>query len=160
MVTASPFQLALWQSVSRHLDIAESTESTAELLASHVPIHSLVTRRLEPEHRRVRIAAQWPQDLVIQSAGEIQLPESAWNRLERWVRQKAVTHLAAEGSKAESLLELLQLPDNGCDWLEAPLIGEHGSHGVLAACASAKHRFSAADIQYFEASLEPMGIAL
>jgi transcriptional regulator with GAF, ATPase, and Fis domain len=160
MAIASPFQLALWQSISRHLDIAESTESTAALLADHVPLKSLITRRLDPEHRRVRIAAHWPTDSIDQSAGEIQLPEAAWGRLERWMRQKTVLHSAADGAKAKALLELLQIPDTASDWLLAPLVGEHGSRGVLAACAGTKHRFSAADVKHFEAALEPMGIAL
>src|SRR6476661_10820407 len=160
MAIASPFQLALWQSISRHLDIAESTESTAALLAHLVPLQSLASRRLEPEHRRVRVAAHWPTDSEDQSAGEIQLPEAAWSRLERWMRQKAVLHSAADGAKAKSLIELLQISDGDGDWLVAPLVGEHGSRGVLAARAGAKHRFSAADVKHFEAVLEPMGIAL
>src|SRR6476620_5473826 len=160
MATASPFQLALWQSISRHLDIAESTESTAALLADHVPLTSLITRRLEPEHRRVRIAAHWPTDSMDQSAGEIQLPESAWGRLEHWMRHKTVLHSGADGAKAKVLLELLQIPDAAGDWLIAPLVGEHGSRGVLAAKAKSNHRFSAQDLKHFESALEPMGIAL
>ena len=67
-IASASFQLALWQSISRHLDIAESTESTAELLAEHVPLQSLTTRRLEPEHRRVRVVAHWPTNSADQSA--------------------------------------------------------------------------------------------
>jgi hydrogenase-4 transcriptional activator len=160
MATPSPFQLALWQSISRHLDIAESTESTGELLADQVPLKSLITRRLEPEHRRVRIAAHWPTDSLDQSAAEIQLADATWGRLERWMRQKTALHRAADGAKAKAMLELLQIPDAAGDWLIAPLVGEHGSRGVLAACAGAKHRFSVQDIKHFEAALEPMGIAL
>ena len=76
------------------------------------------------------------------------------------MRQKAVLHSAADGAKAKSLIELLQISDAEGDWLVAPLVGEHGSRGVLAAWAGAKHRFSASDIKHFEATLEPMGIAL
>ena len=50
MSATIPLQLALWQGISRHLDISESTESTAALLAEHLPLRSLVVRRLEPEH--------------------------------------------------------------------------------------------------------------
>jgi hypothetical protein len=160
MAITSQFELALWQSISRHLDIAESTESTAALLADHVPLKSLITRRLEPEHRRVRIAAHWPSDSMNRSVAEIQVPEAAWGRLERWMRQKTVLHAAADGAKAKALLELLQIPDAAGDWLVAPLVGEHGSRGVLAAWAGTKHRFSAPDVKHFEAALEPMGIAL
>jgi hydrogenase-4 transcriptional activator len=160
MAAPSPFQFALWQSISRHLDIAESTESTAGLLADHVPLQSLTTWRLDQEHHRVRVVAHWPADSLEQSTAEIQLPEASWGRLERWMRQKAVLHSAADGAKAKALIELLQISDASGDWLVAPLVGEHGSRGALAARATAKHRFSAADVKHFEAVLEPMGIAL
>src|SRR3954470_18309571 len=145
MAIASPFELALWQSISRHLDITESTESTASLLAHHLPLQSLTTRRLEPEHRRVRVVARWTADSENQSAGEIQLPDAAWGRLERWVRQKSALHSATDGTKAKALIELLQMSNADGDWLVAPLVGEHGSRGVLTAWVGGKRRFTAAD---------------
>jgi hydrogenase-4 transcriptional activator len=160
MPVASSLELTLWQSISRHLDIAESTESTALLLAEHGKLRSLTTWRLEPEYRRVRIVAHWPADSTDPSTVERQLPEAAWQRLDRWVRQKAVLHSAADGTKASSLMELLQISDAAGDWLAAPLVGEHGSRGVLAAWAGGKHQFSTSDVKHFEAALEPMSIAL
>lgn len=160
MATAPPFQLALWQSISRHLDIAESTESTAALLAHHVPLESLTTRRLEPEHRRVRVVAHWPADSGQSYAGEIQMPSPTWNKLERWARQKTVLHASADDTKTTPLLELLQISDAAGDWLIAPLVGEHGSRGVLTAKAKSNHRFTAEDLKHFDSALEPMGIAL
>ncbi len=160
METAPTFQLALWQSVSRHLDVTESTESTAELLAHHVPIHSLSARRLEPEHFRVRVVAHWPADTHEPSTGETHLQKSAWNRLDRWMRQRIVTHSSTHDAEARSLLELLQIPNTGHDWLFAPLVGEHGSLGVLAARAVLNHRFNEQDIKHFSTTLEPMSIAL
>jgi hydrogenase-4 transcriptional activator len=159
MVTSTSLHLALWKCVSRHLDIAESTESAAALLARHVPLHSLTAWQMEPEHRRSRVVAHWPAHSAA-SANEIQFPASAWTRLGRWLRQKATLHSTADDSKAKSILELLQIPNAVSDWLVAPLVGEHGSLGVLAASAGTKHRFSNQDVKYFEASLEPMGIAL
>src|SRR3954454_14278933 len=160
MPTASPFQLALWQNVSRHLDIAESTEWTAGLIAQHVPLQSLTTLRLDPEHRRVREVAHWSAHSTDQSIEEVHLPEASWGRLERWMRQKTILHSVADGAKAKSLLELLRIPDTNVDLLVAPLVGEHGSRGVLLARAQGKHRFSGPDLKHFEASIEPMGIAL
>src|SRR5437870_3536256 len=160
MAATTTFSVALWQSVSRHLDIAESTESTAKLVAEHVPLKSLTARRVEQEHRRVRVVANWPENPDDLASGEIQLPEAAWNRLERWRRQNGTMHTAADESKAKPLLDLLQVSAAECDWLLAPLTGEHGSRGILAALAGPRKRFTAQDIALFEATLEPMGIAL
>jgi hydrogenase-4 transcriptional activator len=125
-----------------------------------VPLQSLTTWRLEPEHRRARVVAHWPADSPVQSTGESQFVAASWARLERWMRQKVVLHSAADGAKAKSLIAVLQLHDTQSDWLIAPLAGEHGSRGVLAVRANGKHRFSAVNLKHFEAALEPMGIAL
>ncbi len=160
MVIPPSFELALWQSISRHLDIAESTESTAGLLAQHVPLQSLTTRRLEPEHRRVRVVAHWPAGTAENASGELQLPVAAWNRLERLLRQSGILHATADGAKAKAVSDLLELTETAGDWLLAPLTGEHGSRGILAAWAGPKHRFTTQHAKQFAATLEPMGIAL
>ena len=43
------------------------------------------------------------------SADEIQLPEAAWRRLDRWMRQRKPLHKASDGDKAASIVELLHL---------------------------------------------------
>ena len=58
-------QLALWQSVCRHLDIAESTESTAVLLTEHTPLAGLRILTVDSEHHRVLQTAAWPANLPI-----------------------------------------------------------------------------------------------
>jgi transcriptional regulator with GAF, ATPase, and Fis domain len=160
MSSAPSYQLALWQSISRHLDIAESNEYTARLLAKHVPLQSLSTHRLESEHHRIRLVAHWPTDANLDSAGELQLSKASWERLERWTRQNATLHSAADGAKGKSVLDALQLTDAQDDWLVAPLNGEHGSRGILVAHSKARQRFAAQHAKYFEAAQEPMGVAL
>src|SRR5215211_6469373 len=80
-------RLALWQTVSRHLDIAESLDSTAELLAKQIPIQSLSMCRLDAEHHRARTIASWPSGISRRSFNDVQLSESDWRRLDRWLRQ-------------------------------------------------------------------------
>jgi transcriptional regulator with GAF, ATPase, and Fis domain len=160
MQSASSYQLALWQSISRHLDIAGSTEYTARLLATNAPLRSLSTHRLEPEHHRVRLVAQWPADGTSNVVGELQLPKADWERLERWARQKTVLHSAADDAKAKSLLAALELDDTEEELLIAPLNGEHGSQGVLVARTGVKQHFRAQHVKHFEAAIEPMGVAL
>jgi transcriptional regulator with GAF, ATPase, and Fis domain len=159
MSTLSEFQLGIWQSISRHLDVAESTDSTAALLAQHVPIKSLTTLRAEAEHRRVRLAAGWPANSA-EGFGELRLTDAGWNRLDRWMRPKAVFHKTAEGAPSKSVLELLHLSEWTGDCLIGPLVGEHGSRGVLIARAGGNREFSDHDVSLFETTLQPMGIAL
>jgi hydrogenase-4 transcriptional activator len=160
MPTTTTFRLALWQSISRHLDIAESTESTAKLLAEQIPVQSLTAARVEPEHRRIRVVANWPADGRSDLVNEVQLSQADWKRLETWMRQKSTLHQAADGAKARSIIDILRPPAGAGDALLAPLHGEHGSRGILMAWAAAKHRFGAHDATMFEAAVEPMGVAL
>ncbi len=154
------FQLALWQSVSRHLDIGESTDSTTSLLAERIPLETLVIRRLDLEHHRLRVIARSPENAVGDVTDEIQLPDSNWRRLERWINQGKVLHYSLDGEQAETILRLIShSPANG-DWLLAPLIGEHGSRGILFAQSVGQKAFTRQHLSLLTSILEPMGVAL
>jgi transcriptional regulator with GAF, ATPase, and Fis domain len=159
-VPSSQLQLALWQGVSRHLDIGESTATAAELVAQHVPLRSLVVRRLDAEHHRVRIVADWPDDSARGSANEIQLTDSDWRRLDRWWRQRAAFHKASHSSKSPSVCAQLGFEPVANDVLCIPLHGEHGSRGVLVAVADAKKRFIPQHLSVLSSTLEPLAVAL
>ncbi len=160
MAQADSLQLALWQSVSRHLDIAESTESTANLLAEHLPLESLSTRRLDFDHHRVRVVANWAANAADHATNESVLTETAWNRLERWTRQATMLHAAMDAAKGKNIFDFLQLSDIAGDWLLAPLVGEHGSRGLLLITAGRSKKFDRRDIDLFQSTLEPMAVAL
>jgi hydrogenase-4 transcriptional activator len=160
MATSPDFRLSLWQSVSRHSDIAESTESTANLLAAHLPLWSLTIWRLDPEQRRARVVADWPSDGRRKAPGELQLESGPWNRLQRWIRHTSILHSTDDRAQTKAVLASLGVSDTAGDWLLAALVGEHGSHGVLAARTGSKKNFTSHDIKHFEAAVEPMAIAL
>lgn len=152
--------VALWQTVSRHLEISESTESTAALLAEHMPLRSLVVRRIESEHLRSRIIASWPAKPAGDSAGEIQLPNAAWRQLDRWLRQRKPLHKAADAAHGAAILKLLQQASLADDWLLLPLHGEHGSRGILMVVAAGKKKFGPQHVSILEDVQEPLAVAL
>jgi transcriptional regulator with GAF, ATPase, and Fis domain len=155
-----PLRLALWQSVSRHLDIAESIDSTAELLAKHVPLESLTICRLDAEHRRVQVIANWPTGSVRKSFNDLQLSDSDWRRLDRWHRQRTAIHQADDADKLRSLCGMMQLEGGAEDAWLAPLFGEHGSRGVLRVGAAPKKKFSQQHLSILESIEEPLAVAL
>jgi hydrogenase-4 transcriptional activator len=154
------FQLALWQSVSRHLEVSESTSSTAKLLAEPVPLAALIIHRVESDHRRIRVAASGPGNAVNEAASELQLAKAPWRRLDRWMKQRTPLHKAAHFEAAESIINSLYPNQDDGDWLLAPLYGEHGSRGLLLALATPKKVFSDKHIALLESILEPMAVAL
>src|SRR5688572_9739499 len=123
--------LAVWQDVSRHLEISESTETLATLLGESLPLHSLIVCRLDAHHRTLHSAAYWPAEMPSAVATNGELPLSDWRRLERWHKLGAALHAAAERKTAIDLAESIRLTIPPSDWVIAPLTGEHGSRGLL-----------------------------
>ena len=122
------FELNLWQSVSRHLDIGESIEAIATSLTNHVQLRSLSICRLDSEQRIVRSAGGWPVNSSDQVASEVPVSEPDWRRLDRWVRQSKQSHKAEdEKSALSSLIGILKPVHITEDFVLAPLNGEHGS---------------------------------
>jgi transcriptional regulator with GAF, ATPase, and Fis domain len=156
----STLQLALWQSVSRHLDIGESTDSTAALLAERIPLQTLVIRRLDAEHHRLRVIARSPEDSATDVTDEIQLSDSNWRRLERWINQGVALHHLSEREQAEAILQLISHSSAYGDWFLAPLKGEHGSRGILFAQSSGQKAFTKQHLALLESIREPLAVAL
>lgn len=161
LVSERPFlQLALWQSVSRHLDISESTVAAADLLAEHLPLQTLAVHKLDADHHRVHTIGFWSAGHGKAAAREIQLADAAWRKLDRWHRLRSALHSATDADKAVSIGELLQLDTTDHDLVLTPLHGEHGSRGILRIVADDKKRFTAAHLSLLEAVQEPLAVAL
>jgi transcriptional regulator with GAF, ATPase, and Fis domain len=152
--------LAVWQDVSRHLEIGESTVTLAALLRKQMPLGSLSVCRLDADHRHVRAVASWPADARTLTASGGEFSRRDWRRLERWVQEGGTLHRSADGKKASEVLELIGLPSSGSDWLLAPLTGEHGSRGLLFAASLNDQSFNKQHAKLFAALQEPMGVAL
>ena len=114
MPTLDVLLLPVWQEVSRHLEIGELTESIASLLGEHVPLQTLVFRRLEAEHRRVRIVATSTADSSPAEAGDVHLAAADWKRLERWIRQRKPVHSASERGRPAVVGSLPTPPGTVC----------------------------------------------
>src|SRR5262245_14170748 len=110
MPTLDILLLPVWQEVCRHLELSDLADSIGDLLREHVPLKSLVFRRLEPEHCRVRIIATSSDEPAAAEPGDVHLPDPDWKRLERWVRGRTPVHLATERRPTLSVLELLDQP--------------------------------------------------
>jgi transcriptional regulator with GAF, ATPase, and Fis domain len=99
-------------------------------------------------------------DTNVDAASEGELSRAERRRLERWVHQGTTIHKAVDGKKGIELLELSRHKSLADDWLLAPLVGEHGSLGVLFAEARDGTGFSKQHAKLFAALQEPMSVAL
>jgi transcriptional regulator with GAF, ATPase, and Fis domain len=158
MPILSQLLLAIWQEVSRHLEINESTGAAAELLCKHAPLECLVVRNIEREHRSAPVIAQWPNDPVDDESPTFS--ESEWRQLERWARQNQLTYVPANEASAGAVLLKLARSAGPRGWAVSPLNGEHGSRGVLLAAAHAKKHFTSQHLELLAALQEPLAVAL
>ena len=80
--------------------------------------------------------------------------------LERWIRKQQAMHQSSEPGKADKLARVMGWMPPDDDWLAAPLIGEHGSLGIMTFAAGSGKSFSAADVRLLTSLSEPLAAAL
>lgn len=152
--------LAVWQDVSRHLEIGDSATTLAGLLSKQMPVAGLVVFRLEDAQHAVRPVATWPEALAGALAADAELSRGEWRRLDQWMRSRRTLHGSAAGRSTSDFLSVLKLDAIGDDCLMAPLTGEHGARGILLITARDGGRFSERHAKLIAAIQEPMGVAL
>lgn len=151
--------LRVWQEVCRHLEIADSAAAVAVLLADHLPLDCMKVLRFEPEHRRLRVVATYPERESPQEPGDIELAADAARQLGRWISRRSLIHQADEPTKAEKLFRNIGTSDRLGDAVLAPLAGEHGSLGILLALAG-DGRFTRTQVTLLGSLAEPLAAAL
>jgi len=159
MPTTSEILLRVWQEVSRHFEIAESATAVAARLFEQVPLAELTVHRFEPEHRRVRLVAAFPEN-ANQEPGDVHLSDENGKHVDRWIRRREAIHQLANPGKAAKLLRSLGRADLPGDRLLVPLEGEHGSSGVLSITANEGRRFSHHQATLLACLSEPFAVAL
>jgi transcriptional regulator with GAF, ATPase, and Fis domain len=160
MEASNDILLSVWQEVSRHLDIGESTQATAQLLRKQMPLAALAIRRLDPEHRNVRTVAAWSATRADSTVGENELTRTNFRRLERWIKESEILHHAADRKTAREIAGILNHSDGNEDYVIAPLKGEHGSLGVMLIIAQNDKKFTRPHMALITAVQEAMAVAL
>jgi transcriptional regulator with GAF, ATPase, and Fis domain len=160
MAISSDISLRVWQEVCRHLEITESATAVASLLMERLPFGRLTIHRFEPDHRRVRVVATFPENEAAVDPGDVHLSEEVARQLDRWIRRREPIHQGEEPAKAEKILRNIGTGGRGGDALLAPLVGEHGSSGILLALAPAERRFSRTQATLIADLAEPLAAAL
>jgi hydrogenase-4 transcriptional activator len=152
--------LAVWQNVSRHLEIAQSTAAAGALLSKQLPLEMLTVRRLDLSRRRATLVSRWPTESSHDNVTEDQFSDAEWRRLARWVRRGEAWHKAAHEKKPDPIFQRLLQSSDDRDGILAPLLGEHGARGILCALPHAAKHFFRQHADLFGALQEPMAVAL
>lgn len=146
----------VWREACRHIEIAESTRAIAELLSPHLPLGSLLVRRIDIERRCIETVAAGGEEAA--AAVTTTIDVTALRRLEAWLRKGGV--IAAPSSAEEP--RLAAVVPKGLDGgvLAGPLRTSDGTVGVLVLVTGKGRRLTAEHARLAQRLLEPFAAAL
>jgi transcriptional regulator with GAF, ATPase, and Fis domain len=154
-----PLLLQVWREVCRHIEIGESVDRLAPILAERVPADFLLVRYIEPARSAVETVAIGhcrTSDVSLRPRSEC--TAGGLERITNWCRLQQVVRAPVE-SMNETLPELLPAGLAG-DVLAGPLNSEEGPSGVLILVARKNRPFTSEHEQLLQALLEPFAVAV
>jgi transcriptional regulator with GAF, ATPase, and Fis domain len=151
--------LELWREVSRHLEIGESIERIAALLATRLPVELVLVRQLDTVAQHLdTIAVGQCRPGPLPRSNRNALAPVAFQQLLDWTRRGQTSRLDP-ASDAPILRGLLPHDLEG-RFLASPLDGDHGNPGVLIVATSDPAGFQPAHQDLLHSLREPFITAL
>jgi transcriptional regulator with GAF, ATPase, and Fis domain len=151
--------LNVWREVCRHIEIGDSVERVAPLLASQLPADLLLVRHLDVSRSYLETVATGfchPETVALRLKSEC--PPAAFEKIVRWTRDDRVIRGSAE-TVNQDLPGLLPTGLQG-EVLVGPLTGEEGPAGVLIFARRDEPGFTAEHEELVKALLEPITVAM
>jgi transcriptional regulator with GAF, ATPase, and Fis domain len=155
----SPLLLDVWREVCRHIEIGESAERVAPILARRLPADFLLVRHFDLARSGLETVAQGqcrPGPVDLRARSECPLP--VMDRVVRWCRRGEVLRGEAKALH-QDLPGLLPEALEG-DVLAGPLNAEDGPAGVLIVAGKPVDGFTGEHERLIQALLEPFTVAI
>ncbi len=155
-----PILLEVWREAGRHIELDESLERIASILAERLPLDSVLVRRLDPGRNGVdTVAARTcrPGAKLPRRASNDLSPQEL-EALVQWAQAGSVEPVSAKALSRR--LPGLLPPDLAGDLLVGPLRNDAGLSGFLILVARAPRRFEPLHVPMAQALLEPFAAAL
>jgi len=152
--------LEVWREACRHIEIGQSTETIAAMLARHIPIRQLLVRRIDWDRstlETVGIVLTSSEQPLAEARTELAPDQRAV--LEQWCRKGTIGGRGFDQEADPALAILIPRGAQG-EVLAGPL-GEAGRpSGVLLLVAAAGGTFEPRHAELLQLLLEPFSIAL
>ncbi|MGD0897743.1 MAG: sigma-54 dependent transcriptional regulator [Thermoguttaceae bacterium] len=154
--------LDVWREACRHIEITQSTETIAALLARHIPIDRILVRRVDGPRSCVETVAIGPGTADSLPDARTQCSPAQMERLLEWCRRGEVTHGGSpSGNPLETILPPPVMPAPvEADVLAGPLRLPGDRHGLLVVVAPRTAAFGPQHVQLVQVLLEPFSVAL
>ncbi|WP_197447181.1 sigma 54-interacting transcriptional regulator [Tautonia plasticadhaerens] len=151
--------LEIWREVCRHLQIPESVELIAPLLARRLPADLALVRRIDAAGGVVEtVALGHCRPGPAPSRARSELTPEAMQRLIAWCHRRQVLRLADRSATAEPPGILPEGTDG--EVLAGPLLAADGPAGVLLLTARPPRQFRDEHAELLAALLDPFAVAL
>ena len=152
--------LAVWQEACRHIEIGQSTETIARIIAKYMPVGRVIVRRMDPKRACLETVATGlvPPEEIPPTTRSQYRPEE-FQRLLRWCDERQVAHLPRGHLSPVDVARLVPENVDGAV-LAGPLHDATGPRGVLLLVASAVEIFRNEHLAMAQALLEPLAAAL
>ena len=165
--------LEIWREACRHIDISESSDTIAEMLAQRMPLSLLLVLRLESDRKSIETVAIGSLHRADHLTGKLTmtsapLPPAQWRRLVAWARtgQVARFHRAADEASLQRpeandslFTDIVPAVVSG-DMLIGPLENADGPAGLIILVATAGRDFETHHLDFAQQLLEPFSAAL
>ena len=162
--------LGIWREACRHIEISESSETVAEMLAEQMPLALLLILRLQADRKCVETVAvgsrQRFDELKMTSAP---LPANHWKRLIAWAKEGNVARFHRPDPRLanmkrpepdDELFEAIVSAEIAGDMLIGPLENAEGPAGLFILVAELGRDFETAQLEFAQQLLEPFSAAL
>ena len=150
--------LDVWREACRHIEITQSTETIAAMLAAHLPIERVMVRRVDcPRLCLETVAVGLLGAEPIESDVRNECSSQQISRLLDWCREGRVLH--GLGTQPGPLETVLPTPVEA-DVLAGPLRLSGDRFGVLVLIARPQTAFQAAHAELLQVLLEPFSVAM
>lgn len=152
--------LGVWREACRHIEIGESAEKIAALLAKQMPIAQLVVRRVDAERSCIETVARgWTDRRLDATAGRSGRSCRQMGLLLDWCRRGQIVHFGSLPAAPPELREAIEPMSEG-DLMAGPLRDDHGPCGILLLLAARGRCFHEPHEHIAQALLEPFSTAL
>jgi transcriptional regulator with GAF, ATPase, and Fis domain len=152
--------LSVWREACRHIEIGQSTETIARIIAQFMPLGRAIVRRIDPKRLCLEtVAAGLATPDVPLPGGRSEYRRDEFQRLLEWCDEREVVHLS-HGESALGDLALLMPKGIEDAILAGPLHDPSAPRGVLLLIAPKCKIFDEQHLQMAQSLLEPFAAAL
>lgn len=153
------FLLRIWREACGRLDLEQSAERIAKLIAPRVHADALVLRRLDVAHTRIETVATGVCRHAL-PLGSARTPCSVedFARVIEWCRAKRL--LRGRPPAGDPLMRLLVSANADVEWLAGPLARDGDPIGVLLLAGTPRTGFRSQDESLVQELLEPLSVAV